>query len=75
MQAEPVKPAPANDNEPFPTPVARYRRQRRACLNCGNRFRSLGPFHRICDACKADEIWGSGADMTLELPPRRYEFG
>lgn len=69
-QLGPQEPAPANDNEPL-TPVARGRRQNRCCLNCGNRFRSLGAFHRICDACKADEYWQSGEDMTLHLPSRR----
>lgn len=69
MQPKPENPVPANDNEPRSAPVVP--RRGRSCLNCGGRFRSLGPFNRICDACKTEEAWQSGEDFTLDLPPRR----
>lgn len=71
MQKKPGNPVPANDNEPPATSVGRRRSRMQACLQCGHRFRSEGPFHRICDSCKTDEAWQSGEDMTLALPPRR----
>ncbi|MBK8159451.1 MAG: hypothetical protein IPK59_12030 [Rhodospirillaceae bacterium] len=39
---------------------------RRRCLICGQRFRALGPFLRICGPCKESEEWQAGAaDFTL----------
>ncbi len=68
-----LNPLPANDNEPLPP--RRQRPRARRCLQCGGTFRSEGDFHRICDACKTEGAWQTGADMTLELPPREQIAG
>ena len=31
---------------------------RRRCLGCGDRFKSEGPWHRMCDKCKQRKSFG-----------------
>jgi len=44
--------------------------RRLACLGCGQRFRSEGPFQRICPSCKESEEWQRGDSDVVLHPPR-----
>lgn len=46
----------------------------KSCLNCTQSFVSQGPFHRLCDICRAeDRTMGEGFLIALPKRQKRHE--
>lgn len=54
-------------------PRAHQEYQERNCLLCRDPFPSEGVHHRVCNLCKARDVWRSGTDFAapFSIRPRR----